>query len=343
MNFRAFLNTLSSRMHTLPIVILYVTEGCNLQCVMCSYREPLPNELSLSEIKELALQLKQLGLQHIVYSGGEPLLRKDFHKIVEIFSQLSLKQTLLTNGLLLEKRFDEIAKYFSEIIISLDGPTAEIHNVIRGIEAFEQIVRGVKKITAFTPRPLISIRTVIQKKNFMHIMQMVDFAQSINANRISFLPVDILSDSFGRYSKETALAHEDLILSEDEIKQFREHIQTMIEKYKEEFATKFISDSPQSLLNRVQYFEALLGKNSFPKNNCNAPNVSAVITSNGNIQPCFFLSSFGNIREQSLTQAVNNKQIRAVRNDVRNYREERCTTCVCTLNVNPVSALLNNF
>src|SRR5437867_1285405 len=100
MNVKAFLNTISNTARTLPIVILYVTEGCNLKCITCSYRQPLPNELTFHEIKELAGQLKEFGLKHIVYSGGEPLVRSDFAKICELFSKFGVKQTLHTNGLL---------------------------------------------------------------------------------------------------------------------------------------------------------------------------------------------------------------------------------------------------
>lgn len=101
MNFSAFLNTLATHNYALPIVILYVTAGCNLRCIMCSYRDPLPNELTLDEIRKLALELSTYGLRHIVYSGGEPLTRRDFPAICELFQRSNVRQSLLTNGLLL--------------------------------------------------------------------------------------------------------------------------------------------------------------------------------------------------------------------------------------------------
>jgi len=310
---------------------------------MCSYREPLPNELSLSEIRQLAQQLKNFDLRHIVYSGGEPLLRKDFPSICETFSQLNVKQTLLTNGLLLEKRYDEVGKYFSEIIISLDGPNAEIHNAIRGLEAFAQIEKGIKKVATQKYHPQLSIRYVIQKKNFRLISKMINVAKSWNVNRISFLSADVLSDSFGRFNKDEIANKEEIMLNEYEVKEFRASIEELTTKHKTDFETKFISDSPQSLRNRVQYFEALLGKNSFPLVHCNAPNVSTVITSTGEMQPCFFLPQFGNVRNDSFNSLLNNSIIRKTRNDVKNYSLERCKTCVCSLHIQPFAALLDPF
>ncbi|HMK37790.1 MAG TPA: radical SAM protein, partial [Bacteroidota bacterium] len=138
MGIDALLNTLGTRCRTLPLVILYVTEGCNLRCISCSYRTPSPGELTLEELERLALSLKDSGLRHIVYSGGEPLLRKDFPRICSLFESPHIRQSLLTNGLLLEKRFGEFGRFLGEIIISLDGPDGETHNAIRGVDSFHQ-------------------------------------------------------------------------------------------------------------------------------------------------------------------------------------------------------------
>ncbi|MCC7158564.1 MAG: radical SAM protein, partial [Ignavibacteria bacterium] len=162
MNIKSFLNTISVSSRSLPVVILYVTEGCNLKCVTCSYRQPMPGELSLDEIKNLAHDLKSFGLRHIVYSGGEPLLRRDFIEICRLFQSLNIKQTLLTNGLLLEKHAGDLTGFFAEIIVSMDGANAETHNSIRGVNSFDLILKGISKTLALPQAPLVSIRTVLQ-------------------------------------------------------------------------------------------------------------------------------------------------------------------------------------
>lgn len=344
MNFNAFLNTISSRSFTLPIVILYVTEGCNLRCITCSYREKLPNEVSLDEIRSLADSLVAYGLRTIVYSGGEPLMRRDFPQICQVFKDRSVNQTLLTNGLLLEKRFDEIRGFFSEIIVSIDGANAETHNTIRGLESLDQIVKGIERWIGSSPRPSLSIRTVIQKKNFRQTIAMVQFARSLRVDRISFLAADVLSDSFGRATRGSITSNESLMLTEEETLEFRHLIERMTTECSGgEFASGFISDSPEKMFHIVQYFEALIGKAEFPRNYCNAPMVSAVISSTGDIQPCFFLPSYGNIRKEKVLDLVDGEIFRSVRRDVRRYKLERCKTCVCTLHTPPLSALLDRF
>ena len=343
MNVKAWLNTLTPVSRTLPIVILYVTEGCNLKCITCSYRETLQDELSLDEIAELALPLHNYGLRHIVYTGGEPLMRRDFPEICRIFGRFNVKQTLLTNGLLLNKRFEEVQNHLTEIIVSIDGSSAGTHNSIRGVPSFDLILDGINRAVAATPRPQISIRTVVQKRNFREVAEVVALAQSLRVDRISFLAADVLSDSFGRTARGSAAPREGILLSEDETAEFRALIGQMIIRFKREFDSKFISESPEKMLHIVQYFEALLGMHAFPKNRCNAPMVSAVITSTGQMLPCFFLPSFGNIRKEPLQRMVNNGQIVSTRTSVKNYALERCQKCVCTLNVSPMTAILDRF
>ncbi len=343
MNIKAFRSTISNKSYTLPIAILYVTEGCNLQCIMCSYRDPRPDELSLSEIQSLASSLHHYGLRHIVFSGGEPLLRKDFPQISNAFSSLGIKQTLLTNGLLLNKRYHEVKDAFSELIISIDGPDATTHNSIRGIDAFSQIVKGIESVLTSSPKQDISIRTVLQKKNYYRLPDMIRFAKSVGVSRISFLAADVLSESFGRYDHELVKNKEDIILNEADIASFRKIIDETSQHFKSEFDSKFISESPDKLHKLASYYEALLGNNEFPTVLCNAPNISMVIQSNGEIMPCFFLPEFGNIRSGTPEKLLNSTSIQETRTQVQQCKLERCKTCVCSLYISPKQALMNRF
>ena len=343
MNFKALFNTLTSRSHTLPMVILYVTEGCNLKCITCSYRNPLPTEMTLQEITTLAHALKELGLRRVVYSGGEPLMRRDFPAICGVFGKLGVKQTLLTNGLLLEKRLDEIAENFSEIIVSVDGPTAAVHDSIRGLESFDRIVKGIRAALSRTRHWTVSIRTVIQKRNYRNLGDMITFARSLGVDRISFLAADVLSESFGRDSRGPAAPGEAIMLSEEETRAFRGIVEQCAIAFHDEFERGFISESPERLFHIAAYFEALALKGPFPPTLCNAPHVSAVITSTGDIHPCFFLPAFGNVRSSSAAELMNTPDIQRTRRQVKANSLERCRTCVCTLHVQPHTALLDRF
>lgn len=343
MNIAALLNTLGTRCHTLPIVILYVTEGCNLQCITCSYRTASPDELSLAEIGRLAGTLKNLGLRHIVYSGGEPLLRRDFPEIGSLFAKIGVRQTLLTNGLLLEKRYREVSSFLTEVIVSIDGPNEQLHNSIRGAKAFHQILAGIRHMIDSNGRPSLSVRTVIQKQNFRSIIDMVRFARDIGADRISFLAADVLPGSFGRHETGAAPRDEKITLTEDEVGEFRDLLRRMFLECREEFESGFIAESQEKLYRLAGYYKALLGEEPFPPTTCNAPMVSTVITSTGTLLPCFFLPAYGTIRDGFLDEEVNNPSIRTTRAAVRSGDMDRCKTCVCTLHVRPKDAFRDRF
>jgi len=305
----------------------------------------MPGELSFEEIKELSFQLKSAGLRHIVYSGGEPLLRRDFPEICRLFKRSSIKQTLLTNGLLLEKRIDELRDFFSEIIVSIDGADAETHNAIRGVNSFDLILRGISKtlesVNLFDT--VLSIRTVLQKQNFRSLEGFINMAKSSGVSRISFLAADVSSDAYGRDTQGIVSDENSIALNKDEVSELRVIINALTEKYPNEFAEGFISESPAKLHHIADYYEALLGKTSFPRNICNAPDVSLVITSTGDVHPCFFLPKFANTRSGSIRTIMNDPVIKKTRKDVRSMKPERCQKCVCTLYTSPVNALKDNF
>jgi len=201
---------------------------------------------------------------------------------------------------------------------------------------------------------IVSIRTVLQKNNFRELPLLIQLAKSVKADRISFLSADVASDAFGRsptpalpegegVTKRTVSNEIDISLSVDEVSEFREIVNQVIRDHTPEFFSGFISESPRKLMRLVDYYGALRGLNEFPKNFCNAPMVSAVITSTGNIHPCYFIESHGNIRNSELKNLVNVDKVKQVRNDVRNFAHPRCKTCVCTLNVSKINALSNRF
>lgn len=303
----------------------------------------MPGELTLPEIEKLANELTKFGLKHIVFSGGEPLLRRDFIQICEIFNKFGVKQTILTNGLLLEKKIDDIVPYFDEIIVSIDGAVAQTHNFIRGVNSFDLILKGIKKAYEVHRFKNISIRTVLQKRNFREFHQMIELAKSAGVSRISFLSADVFSESFGRDTRGYVEKNENILLDKSEIEEFKNIISSAIEKYAVEFNNKFISESPDKIYRILEYYEACIGLNEYPRNQCNAPNISAVITSTGDMLPCYFLPSFGNIRKNTVQNLLNNDMIISTRKDVKDYILDRCKQCVCTLNISSKNALLNRF
>jgi MoaA/NifB/PqqE/SkfB family radical SAM enzyme len=91
-----------------PAIVSYtITKACNLRCLHChvSAREPMPNELNLQEAMQAVDEMADLGTQAIIFSGGEPLLRKDFVLALANYCQdAGIIPAMLTNGVLLDSK-----------------------------------------------------------------------------------------------------------------------------------------------------------------------------------------------------------------------------------------------
>lgn len=307
---------------------------------MCSYRSRLPDELTIDEIDKLANELSAFGLKRIVFSGGEPILRTDLEAICKIFSKNSVKQTLLTNGVLVKKKIDRLAPYLDELIISIDGAVPETHDAIRGVNSLNLIIEGIKHTKDNFPALNISFRTVIQKNNFRELNDMILLGEELNIDRVSFLPVDVYSEAFGREHSVAEVNNNSLLLNADEVNELRNIFNNINKKY---FDSRFVSEPYSKLMGYTDYFSSALTGNKFPPVYCNAPMMSTVITATGDVLPCFFLPKLGNIREKPLMEILNGDEAINTRKRVRAFEPERCKTCVCSLNVTKSAALKGNF
>lgn len=307
---------------------------------MCSYRNRLPDELTIDEIENLAQELSAFGLKRIVFSGGEPILRTDLDQIFQIFSKNNVKQTLLTNGVLVKKKIDMLAPYLDELIISIDGAKPETHDAIRGVNSLNLIIEGIRHTRENFPSLNISFRTVIQKNNFRQLNDIILLGADLGINRVSFLPVDVYSEAFGRELTDIKVNDNSLLLNKDEVNELRKIIDNIDKK---QFDNHFVSEPYSKLMGYADYFSSALGGSKFPPVYCNAPMMSTVITAIGDVLPCFFLPKLGNIREKPIMKILNGDEAVTTRKQVRAFEPDRCKTCVCSLNVTKRAALTGNF
>ena len=108
-----------------------VTDRCNFRCVYCMPREVfdahhefLPHSaiLTFEEIVRLARIFVSLGVEKIRLTGGEPLVRRELHRLVAMLSELAVEVTLTTNGSLLKKQVKALkAAGLDRVTVSLDS------------------------------------------------------------------------------------------------------------------------------------------------------------------------------------------------------------------------------
>src|SRR5207245_10325644 len=122
-------DTLVRRLHDLRIS---VTDRCNFRCIYCMPRDvfgpdyaflPKSELLSFEEIARLARVFKGHGIEKIRLTGGEPLLRRNLERLIEMLADIpGLDLTLTTNGSVLSKKARALkAAGLNRVTVSLDS------------------------------------------------------------------------------------------------------------------------------------------------------------------------------------------------------------------------------
>lgn len=306
--------------------------SCNCRCVMCDIwkANSEKRELSINELTRHVHAFKKLGVREIVFSGGEALMHTNLWSLCQLLRAQGIKLTLLTTGLLLERNAQHVVENLDSIIISIDG-SSKVHDQIRNIpNGYEKISRGIQAIRKINSRYKISARCVIQRHNFSDFVNTVKAVKKLGIDQISFLPADISTQAFNHVALGEDRIHE-IALSKTEVHELEQILVNSFESLAPEYNAKFITESPSKMMRIVQYYRAINGEGDFPGAICNAPWVSAVVESNGDVLPCFFHKPYGNIYDQGFESIVNSKNAIAFRKNLDFDTDTICRKCVCSL------------
>jgi MoaA/NifB/PqqE/SkfB family radical SAM enzyme len=289
-------------------------------------------ELSVTSLKRLRESLIVLKVQQVVLTGGEPLLHRDLAGILEFFSDLGIRITLLTTGLLLAKRAAVLANSVDDIIVSLDGPVA-VHNAIRRIpRAFETMAEGIAALRRIDSAIPITARTTVQKQNHTALRATVDAARALGLESISFLPADVSSAAFHRDQPWSADRQQEVTLDRVELQELSVEIESLIAQKSDEIDCAFIRESPEKLRRLAERFRERIEGMPPTAPQCNAPWVSTVLEVDGSLRPCFFHGPVASTAYLTLAEALNSTRALAFREALDIPSNPTCQRCVCSLN-----------
>jgi MoaA/NifB/PqqE/SkfB family radical SAM enzyme len=317
----------ASRLRSVPLITLHLTERCNSRCVSCDYWRHGRKDMTLESITELLPDLRELGTRAILISGGEPLLHPQWAEIALLLRDQGLQLWLLTSGLSLAKHAAQAVELFQSITVSLDGTDRRMYAAIRGLDAFDKVCEGIRAATRAGGS--LSVRVTVQRVNYSELCTFVTLARELGAKQVSFLAADVRnSHAFGRMSAFNA----DLALQPDDLPRLEEILSRMEQDHAQDFLSGFIAESPAKLRHLLQYYRALCGFGEFPAVRCNAPEFSAVIEASGRVSPCFFIpGTLPTTGSPNLAAALNSEAMTALRRTIREGGRSECTTCVCSL------------
>jgi len=324
---------LAPKLSALPILILNVHSTCNCRCVMCDiWKRDVHEQIGAESLERHRESLRALGVHHVVLSGGEPLLHGNLRELCDFFRQQHIRLTLLTTGLLLLKRANEVSALFDDVIISIDGPQ-KVHDAIRNVNgAFDLIEKGIAAVRELRPHLPISCRTTVQKTNHRHMRATVVVAKTLRCDSISFLAADLTSEAFNRPLVWPLERQNEIALDAVEVDALECEVELLIDEHQDDLESRYISENAEKLRRIPRHFRAYLGQVSAQAPICNAPWVSAVVEVDGSVRPCFFHSPVGNINVASLQEVVNGQTARAFRHSLDVASNPTCRQCVCSLN-----------
>ncbi len=311
-----------------PVTFWNVTYQCNLRCAHCYIRalaERSPEELSTSEALRVAKELAEIGAPLVIFSGGEPLLRRDLFEIASVFRGTRTKPALSTNGTLIDEAVaQELKKHgFVYIGVSLDSTRPEWHDRFRGVRgAFEAALRGIKaSVEAGLPT---GIRTTITRDNVEDALRMLDLAEELGVERISYYVLDTVGR--GVDLRDYLPTHEQLRYFLDRlVEETRRREGIEIEVVRANFAGIYLADKLANTKEEfMEYLAMLQGQGD-----CGRKTVS--IYPNGDVHPCQFIDwvKLGNVREQELRQILrpDNPALKPYLEIHRRLRGEKCGKC----------------
>jgi cyclic pyranopterin phosphate synthase len=189
--------------HGRPIgdVRVSVTDRCNFRCQYCMPAEGLPwlnreSLLSYEEIARLVALLSSMGVHDVRLTGGEPLVRKELWRLVEMLSGIADVHdlSLTTNGYLLARQVDDLVRAgLKRINVSLDSLAPDRFFQLTRRDSLAQVLEGLEAAEAHPELRPIKVN-VVALKDFTEdeVVRFADFARRTPyvVRFIEFMPLD---------------------------------------------------------------------------------------------------------------------------------------------------------
>lgn len=276
----------------LKMVYYAITDGCNLRCPYCyaSSEKALPGELTHEQSLKLMDEIAACGATTVIFTGGEPMLRKDLFDVVRYARSLGLRTNIITNGTLV--RNIEIAQTMSEIFdfvtMSIDGGTAEQHEATRGKGTFAKTMKALELLNEVGVEPVIN-----------HV---------VSADNVDLLEDVAEIGAKYRVKQIRMMQHSDLGRAKDDDLQFgwRDYMKTHDFMWTHPSAKHMASDHTLAKLKPCSI-----------KGNCGMGGNEIYINSLGNVYPCKLVTGIGelagNVKNTSLMEIFGSPVLKEMR------------------------------
>ncbi len=166
------------------IVIWETTQACDLACVHCrACAQPArnPMELSTEQARNLIDEVAAMRAPLFVMTGGDPLKRPDIYELVSHAAAKGVRPSLTPSAtpLLTREAVHKLKENgLARLAISLDGPTAAIHDAFRRVPGSFQWTIDAVKYAHEVGLP-VQINTTITRHNLEQLDDMIALLETL--------------------------------------------------------------------------------------------------------------------------------------------------------------------
>lgn len=326
------------------IAIWETTQACDLACVHCrACAQPLrsPQELTTAEARGLIDEIAAMEVPVFVLTGGDPLKRPDIFELVQYASDRHVRISLTPSATPLLTR-DSIARLkaagLARLAVSLDGPTAAIHDAFRCVPGSYQWTLDAVRWAREIGLP-VQINTTVTRHNLALIDDIIALLETLDITlwSVFFLvptgrgsDIDLISAAefeqvFGKLYNTSRRVLFDIKSTE------AQHYRRYLLQRRTEGRRR--SEKPAQMFNRVPQFmqssiavDTADGIGRAPRG-INDGKGFVFISHLGEVYPSGFLPlSGGNVRRQSLADIYRNSPLFRSLRDSTNLRG-KCGVC----------------
>jgi len=295
-----------------PLYLIHsLTSRCNARCAFCAWTplEDHQDELSTAEIEQLYRDAAAAGFIGVSVWGGEPLVHRDVGRLCRHAKQLGLATHMVTNGLLLERKLDDVVPYLDRICLSVDHPSDK-HDELRGVRGlYGKIIAATRLLRRRYPRTrVIFVYTLLagQNTDAAALREMAALTRSSGAVAVfNALRVEAASAT----AEDVAL--ERFCPSQDELSAAFT-------------AVRQLKEQGYPILNSFTHLDMM--RRGPPEYRCHWPKYMLPIEANGDVVDCMHWGSrpLGNIRRTPFGEILKSPRLRALAGPAG----EACHKCV---------------
>ena len=193
-----------------PVVVWNCGRRCNLRCIHCyadSRNERYADELTTAQAEAMIEDLAQFGVPVLLFSGGEPLMRRDMLRLAAFAAERGIRPVISTNGTLITRdKAEEIrAAGVAYVGVSIDG-VRETNDRFRGLPgAFDMALRGIRNCVAAGQK--VGLRLTLTRHNVRDLPQIFELIEREEIDRACFY--HLVYSGRGRGISDEDLTHEE--------------------------------------------------------------------------------------------------------------------------------------